>query len=65
MVPAPAPATLLTRVFTLAAAPVTTGVIAATGLAEAPAAGRPWKMSFAPPSTLTRSVALNRPPAAV
>ena len=41
------------------------GVMAATGLDEAPAAGRPWKMSLAPPRTLTRSVELNRPPAAV
>ena len=49
----------------LAAAVVATGVMAATGLAEAPAAGKPWKMSLAPPKTLTRSVELNRPPAAV
>ena len=65
IVPAPAPATLLTRLLTLAAAPVATGVMAATGLADAPAAGRAWKMSLAPPNTVTRSVAPNFPPAAV
>ena len=35
------------------------------GLAEAPAAGRAWKMSLAPPNTVTRSIAPNFPPAAV
>lgn len=65
MVPAPAPATVLTRLLTLAAAVVTTGVMAATGLDEAPAAGRAWKMSLAPPRTVTRSPEPNLPPAAV
>ncbi len=42
-----------------------TGVIAPVGLALAPAVGRAWKMLFAPPRMLTRSVAPKRPPAAV
>ncbi len=61
-VPAPAWAMLLTMKFMSDAAPRATGVMAPVGLVEAPAAGRPWKMLFAPPRTLTRSFAPNVPP---
>ncbi|MNI43407.1 hypothetical protein D3C73_977370 [compost metagenome] len=61
-VPAPAWAMPLTMKLMSAAALCATGAMAAVGLADAPATGNPWKMLFAPPSTLTRSFDPKVPP---
>ena len=62
IVPAPAPATLLTTVLTLVDAALATLFMAARGAAETAAVGRAWKISFAPPRTVTRSPSPKVPP---